>query len=208
MRRRWRDTWGLGPGAWRPQPIGQGRTRDAGTCGFRLDWIPDNRRRGQADATRLVEIYAELDYTDQSTGRSGTVSAGPRLIENLPPSPIEARWAGGRTDGWNEVSRQFEIHLRGEGPVAIEELDAVMWHKSDPGELYPAMPHGQPSATLGHGQASIHETLRFDTSEIPEELRGRQGTPRNMVALQATVRYVDSDGRQRTVKSPIYEVVM
>lgn len=80
-----------GPGSWQPRPIGEGREREAGTIEFPLAWIPQEHRRGRDDATGLVEIYAEVDYTDESTGRTGTVTAGPRLIENVPCLSPEAR---------------------------------------------------------------------------------------------------------------------
>lgn len=80
-----------GLGRWKPQPIGEGREREAGTVEFPLDWIPREHRHGQEDATGLVEIYAEVNYDDQSTGRAGTVTAGPQLIKNVPPLTPEAR---------------------------------------------------------------------------------------------------------------------
>ena len=135
---------------WEPRPIGEGREREVGTIEFPLDWIPHERRNGQADAARLVEIYAEVEYSDQSTGRSGTVSVGPRLIENIPPCPIEVRWGGGNMNGWNEVSRTLEISLRGQGPVRITEIDAVMWHRDDPDTFHHAMQHSlRRPTTLG-----------------------------------------------------------
>jgi hypothetical protein len=35
------------------------------------------------------------------------------------PAPIELRWRGGKLNGWNQVSRNREIHLCGEAPIRI-----------------------------------------------------------------------------------------
>ncbi len=67
----------LGQGAFSPRPIGEGREREGLTAEFPLDWIPGEHRNEQPDAAGLVEIHAEVSYTDEATGRSGTVTAGP-----------------------------------------------------------------------------------------------------------------------------------
>ena len=80
-----------GPGRWAPELMGQGHEREAGTIEFPLDWIPESRRGGQQDAQGLVEVYAEVKYSDESTGQEGTVAAGPIRVAKIPPMPREAR---------------------------------------------------------------------------------------------------------------------
>ena len=123
------------------------------------------------------------------------------------PAPIQLRWHGGNLNGWNEVSRKLEVHLRAEAPVRIDQVEAFMWHRAAPETLYEAMPQStlQVPETPGRGLDSITQTLRFNTSGIPEELHGG-GTAANQICLRANVSYVDSNGQAGTIASPIHDV--
>ena len=110
------------------------------------------------------------------------------------PSPIEARWTGGKTSGWDQATRTLQIHLRGDGPVEITEIEAWMTHRDDPETQYAGEHNQTLPATLGTGQTSLEENVRFHTNDIPKALRGEQGTPQNMIILSAEVHYIDRDG--------------
>ncbi len=173
-------------------------------AGIRTKDIPEPLKLFQIysleEEESAAEVFKELGDTGEDLDafcekikqetEAGLESTPARQV----PPPIEVRWAGGTTKRWEKLTRHLEIHLRGDGPVEITNVEAWMTHRDDPETRYPGQNRGRVPATLGGDQSSLDYTFHFFTNDIPEELRGEQGNPRNLIILSAEVHYLDRDG--------------